>query len=203
MRIAGDGGSSRSAASAGRGLSRHPRDTVFNLLVGADDWLILHLQVAAQRVRLLDAVQVRWSGPDPEVFGSENAHGLPRRRGREALYRLEQHWIGNLPEPPSPHDAELMRAGFRLARRMFSPALIAVLLDGRSGGSDIAVALASEDEGAVLRRMHGRCRAESLIARLRVRFGVTSFQLMRTALRPGAPERTGVPGPRVDHRGGR
>jgi hypothetical protein len=83
-------------------------------------------------------------------------------------------------------DGALRAAGFRLARKLLTPSFAGLLLHGRTDGPDIALALPGESLTVVLERMEdSRCRRESLIAQPRSRFGVHTFQLLRThATRP-------------------
>jgi hypothetical protein len=206
----GDGFSGDPAPStpaAYRDVRKTLQRFTFNLLVGRHDWLVLEVFVSPRRVSLQTAQQVRWTGPYPSVLASEQVSDeepdrkrktrrlRARRPGLDAIERLEQRWDQRLPMPPSPHETQLRGAGFLLARRLFRPALAAVLLNGRRTGPDVALALSSESITTIVERMEGRCRPESLIAQLTTHFGGRSFRLMRTVPKQRATD----PGERPQH----
>jgi hypothetical protein len=179
----------RTASSYSADPRRPARSWIFNLLVGRHDWLILDLLVSPNRVTLRTAQQVHWTAPAPVVIASTEARsGFPapggsrkrdRRGGLDAINDLELRWRAESPIA-DPGESELVTAAFRLARKLFAPSVAGLLLDGRTDGPDIALALAHEDMDSILARMEGRCRPESIIARPRVRLGIHSFQFLRT-----------------------
>jgi hypothetical protein len=167
---------------------RPPRAWTFNLLVGRYDWLLVDLELAGNRVGLISVARVRWTDGDPVVLGSRtrvrggSGRAVRRRRAIEAINELEREWAGDV----GSDDGALRAAGFRLARKLLTPSFAGLLLHGRTDGPDIALALPGESLTVVLERMEdSRCRRESLIAQPRSRFGVHTFQLLRThATRP-------------------
>jgi hypothetical protein len=158
-----------------------------NLLLSRPDWLVLKLDVSPRRVGLLAVARLRWEDDERRVIDAEPAdddetshRGRRQKVDRLAVDRLAERWDDRDPAPTGPHDAELTRAGFHVARKLLDRGFLAQLAPAGRANFDVAVALAGEDMATILRRMDGRCGPESRIARLRTRCGVTLVELFHT-----------------------